>query len=99
MIRNPWAGQGFVDNLAAAIQDCAPELGALPTEMVLEAASCQNSSRGFTALFRLWALAPSMSRGILWALVWKYAIRHQSENADLSGVITHWPELTLKPVR
>ncbi|GGX59594.1 peptide synthetase [Tateyamaria omphalii] len=36
VIRNPWAGQGFVDDLAPAIRGCAPGLGALLTEMILD---------------------------------------------------------------
>lgn len=36
VIKNPWAGQGFVDDLTPAIRDCAPGLGALLTEMILE---------------------------------------------------------------
>lgn len=38
VIRNPWAGQGFVEDLRPAINDCAPGLGALLTDMILEAA-------------------------------------------------------------
>jgi len=38
VIRNPWAGQGFVDDLSPAIRDCAPGLGELLTDMILEAA-------------------------------------------------------------
>ncbi len=37
VIRNPWAEQGFVDDLGPAIRDCAPGLGALLTGMILEA--------------------------------------------------------------
>ena len=36
VIKNPWAGLGFVDDLAPAIRDCASGLGALLTEMILE---------------------------------------------------------------
>gem|GEM_PF-5237796 len=35
VIKNPWAGQGFVDDLAPAIRDCAPGLGEMLTKMVL----------------------------------------------------------------
>lgn len=38
VIRNPWAGLGFVDDLSPAIRDCASGLGMLLTEMILEAA-------------------------------------------------------------
>ena len=38
VIKNPWAGQGFVEDLAPAIRACAPGLGQLLTDMVLEAA-------------------------------------------------------------
>lgn len=38
VIRNPWAGQGFVEDLTPAIRDCAPELGQVLTGMVLDAA-------------------------------------------------------------
>ena len=38
VLKNPWAGRGFVDNLKPEIHAVAPELGALLTAMVLEAA-------------------------------------------------------------
>ncbi len=38
VIRNPWAGMGFVEDLKPAIHDAAPELGALLTGMILDAA-------------------------------------------------------------
>lgn len=38
VIRNPWAGQGFVQDLAPAIKDCASGLGELLTEMILDTA-------------------------------------------------------------
>ncbi|MDO8984245.1 amino acid synthesis family protein [Cypionkella sp.] len=38
VVKNPWAGMGFVENLKPAIHDVAPELGALLTAMILEAA-------------------------------------------------------------
>ena len=37
VIKNPWAGQGFVEDLRLGIQDCAPGLGAMLTEMILDA--------------------------------------------------------------
>ncbi|MFT5657219.1 MAG: hypothetical protein ACI9KN_000491 [Gammaproteobacteria bacterium] len=47
VIRNPWAGQGFVEDLDPAIQDCAPGLGALLTNMVLEAAGGGDKVEGY----------------------------------------------------
>ena len=38
VVKNPWAGMGFVENLKPAIHDVAPDLGALLTAMILEAA-------------------------------------------------------------
>jgi hypothetical protein len=38
VLKNPWAGRGFVENLKPEIQAVAPELGALLTGMILEAA-------------------------------------------------------------
>ncbi len=38
VVRNPWAGRGFVENLKPEIHDIAPDLGALLTRMVLDAA-------------------------------------------------------------
>ena len=38
VIRNPWAGKGFVDDLSPAIRECAPGLGELLTKMILDAA-------------------------------------------------------------
>ncbi|MEM7196416.1 MAG: amino acid synthesis family protein [Pseudomonadota bacterium] len=36
IIRNPWFGEGFVENLRPEIQACGPELGQLLTEMILD---------------------------------------------------------------
>ncbi len=47
VITNPWAGQGFVDDLSPAIRDCAPGLGALLTEMVLDAAGGGDKVEGY----------------------------------------------------
>ncbi|MFX0542758.1 amino acid synthesis family protein [Roseovarius sp. S4756] len=47
VIRNPWAGQGFVEDLSPAIQDCASGLGKLLTEMVLEAAGGGDKVEGY----------------------------------------------------
>lgn len=38
VLKNPWAGMGFVEDLKPAIHDVAPELGALLTAMILDAA-------------------------------------------------------------
>lgn len=38
VIRNPWAGAGFVDDLSPEIRDCAPGLGQMLTEIILNAA-------------------------------------------------------------
>lgn len=38
VVKNPWAGRGFVEDLKPAIQEVAPELGALLTGMILERA-------------------------------------------------------------
>ncbi len=47
VIRNPWAGLGFVEDLSPAIRDCAPGLGALLTEMVLDAAGGGDKVEGY----------------------------------------------------
>lgn len=47
VIRNPWAGQGFVEDLRPAIQDCAPGLGAMLTKMVLDAAGGGDKVEGY----------------------------------------------------
>ncbi len=47
VIRNPWAGRGFVDDLSVEIRACAPGLGALLTEMVLEAAGGGDKVEGY----------------------------------------------------
>lgn len=47
VIKNPWAGLGFVDDLRPAIQDCAPGLGAMLTEMILEAAGGGDKVEGY----------------------------------------------------
>jgi hypothetical protein len=47
VIRNPWAGLGFVEDLRPAIHDCAPGLGAVLTEMILEAAGGGDKVEGY----------------------------------------------------
>lgn len=47
VIKNPWAGQGFVEDLKPAILDCAPGLGELLTKMVLEAAGGGHKVEGY----------------------------------------------------
>ncbi len=36
VLKNPWAGRGFVEDLGPEIRDVAPELGKLLTAMILE---------------------------------------------------------------
>lgn len=47
VIKNPWAGQGFVEDLRPAIHDCAPSLGARLTAMILEAAGGGDRVEGY----------------------------------------------------
>lgn len=47
VIKNPWAGQGFVDDLRPAINDCAPGLGELLTKMILDAAGGGDKVEGY----------------------------------------------------
>ncbi|ATF17862.1 amino acid synthesis family protein [Phaeobacter gallaeciensis] len=47
VIQNPWAGLGFVEDLGPQIRDCAPGLGTLLTEMILEAAGGGDRVEGY----------------------------------------------------
>ncbi|UWS06620.1 amino acid synthesis family protein [Phaeobacter inhibens] len=47
VIWNPWAGQGFVEDLGPMIRDCAPGLGILLTEMILEASGGGDRVEGY----------------------------------------------------
>jgi len=47
VIKNPWAGRGFVEDLSPEIRDCAPDLGALLTDMVLDAAGGGDMVEGY----------------------------------------------------
>ncbi len=47
VITNPWAGRGFVEDLSPEIRDCAPGLGTLLTDMVLEAAGGGDAVEGY----------------------------------------------------
>ncbi|CAN0656565.1 Amino acid synthesis family protein (plasmid) [Nitratireductor aquimarinus] len=47
VIRNPWAGRGFVEDLRPEIMDCAPGLGEVLTEMILEAAGGGDKVEGY----------------------------------------------------
>ncbi|WP_460275337.1 amino acid synthesis family protein [Celeribacter sp. ULVN23_4] len=47
VIQNPWAGQGFVEDLKPMIHDQAPGLGKLLTDMILEAAGGGDKVEGY----------------------------------------------------
>lgn len=47
VLKNPWAGRGFVEDLKPEIHDVAPELGALLTGMILEAAGSGEVIEGY----------------------------------------------------
>lgn len=47
VLKNPWAGQGFVEDLKPQIHAVAPELGALLTSMILEAAGGPDGVEGY----------------------------------------------------
>lgn len=47
VIKNPWAGQGFVEDLSPAIRDCAPALGQILTNMILDAAGSGERVEGY----------------------------------------------------
>ncbi len=47
VIRNPWAGRGFVEDLKPEIHECAPGLGKLLTDMVLQAAGGGDLVEGY----------------------------------------------------
>ncbi len=47
VIRNPWAGSGFVEDLSPEIRDCAPGLGQLLTDMILDAAGGGDAVEGY----------------------------------------------------
>lgn len=47
VLRNPWAGRGFVEDLKPEIHAVAPELGALLTGMILGAAGGPDNVEGY----------------------------------------------------
>jgi len=47
VVKNPWAGRGFVQNLKPEIHEVAPELGMLLTSMILEAAGGAENVEGY----------------------------------------------------
>jgi hypothetical protein len=47
VVKNPWAGRGFVEDLKPEIQDVAPELGALLTAMIIDAAGGGDKVEGY----------------------------------------------------
>lgn len=47
VVKNPWAGMGFIEDLKPAIHDVAPELGALLTGMILDAAGGGDHVEGY----------------------------------------------------
>jgi hypothetical protein len=47
VVKNPWAGRGFVQDLKPEIHDVAPELGALLTAMIVDAAGGGDRVEGY----------------------------------------------------
>ncbi|WP_432256427.1 amino acid synthesis family protein [Limimaricola sp. AA108-03] len=47
VLKNPWAGRGFVEDLRPEIAEVAPELGALLTGMILERAGSGEAVEGY----------------------------------------------------
>ncbi|WP_120635751.1 amino acid synthesis family protein [Ruegeria sp. EL01] len=47
VIRNPWADAGFVEDLSPEIRECAPGLGQMLTEMILDAAGNGDSVEAY----------------------------------------------------
>lgn len=47
VIKNPWAGQGYVENLAPKIRELAPVLGALLTNLIVENAGSADSIEAY----------------------------------------------------
>jgi len=47
VIKNPWAGRGFTEDLRPGIIDCAPGLGELLTNMILDAAGGGDKVEGY----------------------------------------------------
>ena len=47
VVKNPWAGRGFVADLKPEIHDVAPELGALLTQMICDAAGGGAAVEGY----------------------------------------------------
>lgn len=47
VIKNPWAGKGFVENLKPEIHEVAPVLGELLTGMIIEAAGGGDKVEGY----------------------------------------------------
>ncbi len=47
VLKNPWAGRGFVEDLKPEIHDAAPVLGALLTKMILDAAGSGEAVEGY----------------------------------------------------
>ncbi|WP_290874434.1 amino acid synthesis family protein [Aquabacterium sp.] len=47
VLRNPWAGQGFVEDLGPAIREIAPQLGELLTAEILKMAGSGDAVEGY----------------------------------------------------
>ena len=47
VVRNPWVGRGFVDDLKPEIHDVAPQLGALLTRMMVDAVGSGDVVEGY----------------------------------------------------
>ena len=47
VIKNPWAGRGFVENLRPEIREMAPFIGAMLSQMIVDAAGSGDAVEGY----------------------------------------------------
>ncbi len=47
VLKNPWAGRGFVENLRPEIQEISPMIGKMLSEMIVEAAGSGDTVEGY----------------------------------------------------
>ena len=79
VIKNPWAGQGFVEDLRPAIHDCAPGLGEKLTAMILEAAGGGDQVEGY-GKSAIVGVNGEVEHGALWHVPGGYAMREALGN-------------------
>tara|TARA_B100000780_G_scaffold164914_1_gene115286 strand:+ start:301 stop:627 length:327 start_codon:yes stop_codon:yes gene_type:complete len=88
IVKNPWFGRGFFENLRPEIQDVCPEIGALLTGMILDVTGDALEGYGKASVVGMGGRNRARAGVDPFTVVWQLAPRC-GEGQNLSGVQQH----------